>query len=393
MTRIDTAPSAPFHPTPARVPACSASAAHEGDTIGVVAPSYTPNRHGCCAARRRWSMRDTESSSTRRSSSCEDSRRRGRAARRESDGDVAQSRGQGRHRRTGGYGAMRMLPYLEPDVFRSNPKVVRRLLRHHRPPPLADARAQLRVFHGPTRRRPVPRAARSERTSLITALTTARPRRTRPRPRALGAARPRRRTPDRREPFAGAADDRDSYEIDTRDAILFLEETPIRCPSSTSGWCTCAPPACWPRARHRLRSALARPFRRGRVRGLSARSRVRSRRSDPDGLSAGHEVPNLTLPSARKSSSSRTTPRAGFPIGRRARVSLRRGRDSAWCSGSRPAAVSRSLPVSRPGYPLRRLARLHASSLARKLQLRARVSCYASTPPTRTPSPSFPPGL
>ncbi len=36
-------------------------------------------------------------------------------------------------------------------------------------------------------------------------------------------------------------------------------------------------------------------------------------------------------------------------------------------------------------YPLRRLARLHASSPARKLQRRARVSRYASTPPTRTP--------
>ena len=42
------------------------------------------------------------------------------------------------------------------------------------------------------------------------------------------------------------------------------------------------------------------------------------------------------------------------------------------------------------GHPLRQLTRLHASSLARKQQRRARVSCYASALPTRTPSPSFP---
>jgi len=43
MTPIDTAPSAPFHPTPARVPGLlRPPPLMKGDTIGVVAPSYTP---------------------------------------------------------------------------------------------------------------------------------------------------------------------------------------------------------------------------------------------------------------------------------------------------------------------------------------------------------------
>src|ERR1700737_2294786 len=41
------------------------------------------------------------------------------------------------------------------------------------------------------------------------------------------------------------------------------------------------------------------------------------------------------------------------------------------------------------GCLLRRLTRLHASSLARKRQRRARVSCYASTSPGKTPSASL----
>ena len=40
---------------------------------------------------------------------------------------------------TGGYGAVRMLPYLEPEVFRRNPEDLRRLLGHHGAASLADA--------------------------------------------------------------------------------------------------------------------------------------------------------------------------------------------------------------------------------------------------------------
>jgi muramoyltetrapeptide carboxypeptidase len=132
---------------------------------------------------------------------------------------------------SGGYGAVRMLPHLDPDLFRANPKsfvgysditVLHLWLMRL---------AGLRAFHGPTVDDLIPSARDGTTSSLLTALTTPRP------TTKLGrdAARPVK---------PGRAAGRlvggnmalvqqtigTPYEIDTTDAILFLEE--VRDPMS-----------------------------------------------------------------------------------------------------------------------------------------------------------------
>ena len=95
----------------------------KGDTIGVVASSYSP--------RARWLARgvraleragysvllDPELSTTRRYQRAEDERRAANFTAMWTDARVkALISG------TGGYGAVRMLPYLDPDLFRAHPK-------------------------------------------------------------------------------------------------------------------------------------------------------------------------------------------------------------------------------------------------------------------------------
>ena len=127
---------------------------------------------------------------------------------------------------TGGYGAVRVIPYLDPDVFRRNPKAFVGYSDITALHLWLMRRAQLRVFHGPTLDDLFPGAADPTVTSLLSALTEPRPQ------TKLGG-------PSVRAVRPGTAVGRltggnlslvqqtigTPYEIDTRGAILFLEET------------------------------------------------------------------------------------------------------------------------------------------------------------------------
>ena len=96
---------------------------HKGDTIGVVASSYSPRagwlQRGVRALERAGYgvLVDPELSTTRRYQRAEDERRAASFTRMWLDPRVkAVISG------TGGYGAVRMLPYLDPELFRANPK-------------------------------------------------------------------------------------------------------------------------------------------------------------------------------------------------------------------------------------------------------------------------------
>ena len=204
----------------------------KGDTIGVVASSYSP--------RPRWLARgvraleragytvllDPELSTTRHYQRAEDERRAANFTAMWTDPRVkALISG------TGGYGAVRMLPYLDPNLFREHPKsfvgysdvtVLHQWLMQL---------AGIRAFHGPTVDDLIPSARDVTTASLLTSLTT-------PRPTArIGRDTARTVRPGRAvgrlvggntalvQQTIGTP-----YEIDTTDAILFLEE--VRDPMS-----------------------------------------------------------------------------------------------------------------------------------------------------------------
>ena len=203
-----------------------------GDTIGVVASSYAP-RSGWLARGVRALERagygvivDPELTTVRRYSRAEDERRAARFTEMWIDSRVdAVISG------TGGYGAVRMLPYLDPAVFAAHPKsfvgysditVLHIWL---------ERLAGMRAFHGPTVDDLIPSARDVTTASLLTALTT-------PRPTArMGRDTARSVRPGRAvgrlvggnlalvQQTIGTP-----YEIDTTDAILFLEE--VRDPMS-----------------------------------------------------------------------------------------------------------------------------------------------------------------
>ncbi len=199
---------------------------------------------------------------------------------------------------TGGYGAMRLLPYLDPEVFRKDPKSFVGYSDITALHLWLMRRAQLRVFHGPTLDDLFPGGSDPSAQSLITALTTSRP------DSELGRGSARSVRP-------GTAVGRltggnlslvqqtigTPYEIDTRDAILFLEET--RDPMSVVD----------ERLLHLRAAGLLR-----NVRGIVF-GQLSLDRSEEDEFEdflldlisdlevpiimdfpAGHEVPNLTLP-------------------------------------------------------------------------------------------------
>lgn len=127
---------------------------------------------------------------------------------------------------TGGYGATRMIPYLEPEVFRRNPKIFVGYSDITALHLWLMRQAGLRVFHGPTVDDLIPVARDPSTASLLTAMTT-------PKPTAkLGRDIARAVKPGRAvgnitggnlslvQQSIGT-----SYEIDTRNSILFLEET------------------------------------------------------------------------------------------------------------------------------------------------------------------------
>lgn len=204
----------------------------KGDTIGVVASSYSPRAQWLARGVRALERAgyvvhvDPELLTTRRYQRAEDERRAAAFSTMWADPQIkAVISG------TGGYGAVRMLPYLDPTLFRAHPKafvgysdvtVLHLWLMRL---------SGLCTFHGPTVDDLIPSARDATTASLLAALTTPRP--------ATKLGRDVSRTVK-----AGRATGRlvggnlalvqqtigTPYEIDTTDAILFLEE--VRDPMS-----------------------------------------------------------------------------------------------------------------------------------------------------------------
>jgi muramoyltetrapeptide carboxypeptidase len=294
------AQSLQFHPAPVRAPVLSRPAPLvKGDTIGVVAPSYAP--HQGWLLRGAKAMEDAgykvmlcgEIDRFRRFQQHEDERRAENLMRIWLNPEVKAVVAA-----TGGYGAARILPYLDPDVFRRNPKsfvgysditaLHLWLLR----------RAQLRVFHGPTLDDLFPGGADPTVLSLLSALTTSRPQVDMGRDVAR-AVRPGKAVGRLTGGNLSLVQQSigTPYEIDTKDAILFLEET--RDPMSVAD----------ERLLHLRAAGLLR-----HVRGIVF-GQLSLDRSEEDEFEdflldlvsdlhvpilmdfpAGHEVPNLTLP-------------------------------------------------------------------------------------------------
>ena len=202
-------------------------ALQKGDTIGVVAPSYAPRpgwlTRGVKALERAGYgvLLDPEISQLRRFQRQEDERRAENFMGVWLDPSVKAVIGG-----TGGYGAVRMIPHLEPEIFRRNPKPFVGYSDITALHLWLMRRAGLRVFHGPTVDDLTPSTRDPTMASLLTALTTPRPT-TRIGRDYARAVRPGRVTG--RLTGGNLALVQQSigtpYEIDTRDAILFLEET------------------------------------------------------------------------------------------------------------------------------------------------------------------------
>jgi muramoyltetrapeptide carboxypeptidase len=126
---------------------------------------------------------------------------------------------------TGGYGAVRLLPFLDPEIFRRNPKSFVGYSDITALHLWLMKQAGLRVFHGPTIDDLYPGKDDPSLRSLLSSLTTSRP--------ATKIGREIARTVRPGEAFGRLTGGNLSlvqqtigtpYEIDTRDAILFLEE-------------------------------------------------------------------------------------------------------------------------------------------------------------------------
>jgi muramoyltetrapeptide carboxypeptidase len=204
----------------------------KGDTIGIVASSYAP--------RPRWLARglraleragygvivDPELSTVRRYMRAEDERRAARFTEMWIDPRVDAVIGG-----TGGYGAVRMLPYLDPAIFSAHPKAFVGYSDITVLHIWLERLAGLRAFHGPTVDDLIPSARDVTTSSLLAALTTPRPT-TRMGRDTARSVRPGRATG--RLVGGNLALVQQTigtpYEIDTTDAILFLEE--VRDPMS-----------------------------------------------------------------------------------------------------------------------------------------------------------------
>ena len=294
--------SAPLHAgaeTVVSTPLLRPAALQRGDTIGIVAPSYSPREgwltRGVKALERAGFnvLLDAELMTLRRFLRKEDERRADNFMSMWVDPRVKAVIGG-----TGGYGAVRMLPHLEPEVFRLNPKSFVGYSDVTALHLWLNRRAGLRTFHGPTVDDLVPGTRDPTLASLLTALTHPRPN-TRMGRGVTRAVRP------------GHAVGRlvggnlslvqqsigTPYEIPVDDAILFLEET--KDPMSVVD----------ERLLH-LRASGLLPRVRGIVFGHLSLDRseedefedfVLDLVSDLDvpvlmDFPAGHEIPNLTLP-------------------------------------------------------------------------------------------------
>jgi len=271
----------------------------KGDTIGVVAPSYAPQYAWLLRGAKAMEeagynvILESQVEKERRFHQREDEQRADSLMKMWSNPNVKAVIAA-----TGGYGAVRVIPYLEPDVFRRNPKAFVGYSDITALHLWLMRRAQLRVFHGPTLDDLFPGGADPTVTSLLSALTN-------PRPGAkLGGH-------SVRAVRSGRAVGRltggnlslvqqsigTPYEIDTRGAILFLEET--RDPMSFVD----------ERLVHLRSAGLLRDVQ-GIVFGHLSLDRCEEDEfenflldllSDFDGpilmdFPAGHEAPNLTLP-------------------------------------------------------------------------------------------------
>jgi muramoyltetrapeptide carboxypeptidase len=203
-----------------------------GDTIGVVASSYAP-RSGWLARGVRALERagygvivDPELSTIRKYTRPEDERRAAAFTAMWTDPRISALIGG-----TGGYGAVRMLPYLDPAVFAANPKAFVGYSDITVLHIWLERLAGLRAFHGPTVDDLIPSARDVTTASLLTALTTPRPsaRMGRDLARAVRPGRASGRLVGGNlalvQQTIGTP-----YELDTTDAILFLEE--VRDPMS-----------------------------------------------------------------------------------------------------------------------------------------------------------------
>lgn len=270
-----------------------------GDTIGIVAPSYAP--HGGWLLRGAQAMKEAgyevilepDIDRVRHFQQSEDRKRARNLTEMWVNPDVkAVICG------TGGYGAVRILPYLDADLFRQNPKSFVGYSDITALHLWMMRRAGLRVFHGPTLDDLTPRPNDPTLLSVLTALTVPRP------DIRLGfglarAVRPGRATGRLTGGNLSLVQQSigTPYEIDTRDAILFLEE--IHDPMSV----------CDERLLHLRAAGLLRHVR-GIVFGQLSVDRCEEDEfqnflldllSDLDvpilmDFPAGHETPNLTIP-------------------------------------------------------------------------------------------------
>ena len=159
-----------------RPPLLRPPALQRGDTIGVVAPSSSP-REGWLARgvkaleRAGFSvMIDSELMSMRRFRRKEDEHRAENFMSMWANPRVRAVIGG-----TGGYGAVRMIPHLEPELFRLNPKSFVGYSDVTALHLWLNRRAGLRTFHGPTVDDLVPGMRDPTFASLLTALTAPRP--------------------------------------------------------------------------------------------------------------------------------------------------------------------------------------------------------------------------
>jgi muramoyltetrapeptide carboxypeptidase len=269
------------------------------DTIGVVAPSYSPREgwllRGVKALERAGYqvILDPELMTLRRFQRKEDQRRAENFMSMWLDPRVKAVIGG-----TGGYGAVRMIPHLEPELFRLHPKSFVGYSDVTALHLWLNRLAGLRTFHGPTVDDLVPGTRDATMSSLLTALTM-------PRPGTRigrGVGRPIR---------PGRATGRlvggnlslvqqsigTPYEVQVDDAILFLEET--KDPMSVAD----------ERLLH-LRASGLLPRVRGIVFGHLSLDRSEEDEFEDFVLDlvsdlevpvlmdfpAGHDIPNLTLP-------------------------------------------------------------------------------------------------
>jgi muramoyltetrapeptide carboxypeptidase len=198
-----------------------------GEAIGVVAPSYSPREGPLLRGVKALELAgyevilDPDIATLRRFQRQEDERRASNFMGMWLDPRIKAVIGG-----TGGYGAVRMLPYLEPEIFRNNPKIFVGYSDITALHLWLMRRAGLRVFHGPTVDDLIPIARDPTTSSLLTAITTPRPltRLGRDIARAVRPGRASGRLTGGNlsmvQQTIGTP-----YEIDARGAILFLEET------------------------------------------------------------------------------------------------------------------------------------------------------------------------